>query len=424
MAERLYRDLGDGLIMRAIESEDDIRRIAVAHREAFGEDDPEIELLTREVFTKYPDFQWQDGIFVEDTRSKEIVSSICLLPSVWAYEEATLRVAELGIVGTRKEYRRRGLVRAQMEVFERQLQERDFDLGAIEGIAYFYRQFGYEYAAPLHTGCKIELAQIPDLSEGEQETAQIRPLTEADVPLAQAFYEASTRHLCVRVKRDAAAWRYLTSLSEANPQHAEVYIVEIGGQPAGYFRIALHGRDERVWQCREMSDLGYEAILTVLRFMKRRSVEKGGQRLSLDLHPNAPAMLVGKSLDGQGRRPYGWQIRIPNRARFLQKIAPVLERRIAESVLAGLSQSVQMSFYEETIELVFQKGKLERITSLGPTDARGIRLPPYPDVQLLMCYRSREEISDYRLDFSVDVKFQLLVDTLFPKRESYIYQTM
>jgi predicted acetyltransferase len=423
VGQRLYRDLGDGLVMRAIESEEDIRRIAVAHREAFGE--AELELLTTEVFAKYPGFEWQDGILVEDTRSKEVVSSICLIPSEWSYEGIGLKVAELGIVGTRKEYRRRGLVRAQMEVFERQLQERGFDLGAIEGIPYFYRQFGYEYAAPLHTDCKLELALIPDLAEGEQETAQIRPLTEADIAQAMAFLEASTGYLCVRVKRDASAWHYLGSLSPSNPNRAEAYIVESGGQPAGYFRMALHGREEKVWQCREMSNLGYDAILTVLRFMKRRSVEKGGQRLSLDLHPSAPAMLVGKRLGGQSRRPYGWQIRIPNRARFLQTIAPVLERRIAESVLAGLSQSVQLNFYEEAIELVFQKGKLERVASVGPTDTNnGIRLPPYPDVQLLMGYRSREEILDYRLDFRVDGKFQLLVDTLFPKRESYIYQTI
>lgn len=422
MGQRLYRDLGDGLVMRGIEFEEDIQRVAAAQREAFGE--AELEALTREVFRKYPGFEWQDGILVEDTRSKEIVSSICLLPSVWAYEEATLKVAELGIVGTRKEYRRRGLVRAQMEVFERQLQERGFELGAIEGIPYFYRQFGYEYAVPLHTDCKLELAQIPDLAEGEEEAAHIRPMVEADIAQATAFYEATTARLCVRTKRDSAAWRYMNSLSEDNPQHATAYVVEIGGRAAGYFRAAVHGWDKECWQCREMSDLGYDAILAILRFMKKQAIEKGCKRLSLDLHLSAPAMLVGKRLGGQSRRPYGWQIRIPNRARFLQKIAPVLERRIAESVLAGLSQTVQMNFYAETIELVFQKGKLEKVVSLGPTDARGIRLPPYPDVQLLMGYRSREEISDYRLDFSVDAKFQLLVDTLFPKRESYIYQTL
>jgi predicted acetyltransferase len=410
--------------MRAIECEEDIQRVAVAQREAFGE--AELEILARQVFTKYPGFEWQDGILVEDMASHEIVSSICLLPSVWAYEEATLQVAELGIVGTRKEYRRRGLVRAQMEVFERQLQERGFDLGAIEGIPYFYRQFGYEYAAPLHTDCKLDLAQVPDLVEGESETAQIRPMVEADIPQAIAFYEASTKHLCVRAKRDAAAWRYLNGLSEANPQYAAAYIVEIGGQPAGHFRLARHGLDKECWQCREMSDLGYDAILAVLRFMKKQAMEEC-KRLSLDLHLSAPAMLVGKRLGGQARRPYGWQLRIPNRARFLQTIAPVLERRIAESVLAGFSRTVWINFYEETIELVFQKGKLEKASSLGPTDAKEtkeIRVPPYPDVQLLMGYRSREEIESYRLDFSVNAKWQLLVDTLFPKRESYIYQTL
>lgn len=58
------------------------------------------------------------------------------------------------------------------------------------------------------------------------------------------------------------------------------------------------------------------------------------------------------------------------------------------------------------------------------SDARDIRLPPLPAVQLLTGYRSREEISCYRLDLGVRDKFQLIVDTLFPKRESYVYRAL
>ena len=93
MSGELRRDLGDGLPMRAARSEADVARLAIAH-ESFGE--AELEPLTLDLLRHRPHVSWDDFIVVEDTNSGDLVSSICLLPETWAYEDVILRVAEGG----------------------------------------------------------------------------------------------------------------------------------------------------------------------------------------------------------------------------------------------------------------------------------------------------------------------------------------
>ncbi len=238
------------------------------------------------------------------------------------------------------------------------------------------------------------------------------------------FCAASTAHLCIRTWRDEAQWAYQLHLSVGNPGRQQGYMIAMDGCDVGYMMGGLDDWDQEGWVCREMSSVSYGAMLSALRLIRKEAEAAGRKRINLRVHASAPIMRVAKGLGGTDKKPYAWQIRIPNRVRFLQRIAPVLERRLADSMFAGVTQTLHLNFYEETIELVLDKGRVTKVTSIGRTDARDIRLPHLPAVQLLTCYRSREEISDYRLDLGVSGKFQLIMDTLFPKRESYIYRVL
>lgn len=416
-------DLGDGLVMRTIRSAEDVERLAEMHRQAFEEDD--LYTIVMDLLTRNPRLRWKDVLVVEDSGTGEFVSSISLVPAVWSYDGILLRVGELGVVGTRQEYRRRGLIRAQTVEFERKLQEGGYDLGVIRGIPYFYRQFGYEYAIPLGGECRLSLDQIPNLGEGEEETATIRPMEEGEIAQAVAWHNAATERLCLRAVYDEVSWRYPETLSEGNPMRLRNYIVEREGQAVGYLRLGNPSEEEKdMLPCSEMSDLGYSDILAALRFLKQQATKRGCKQIALHLHSSAPARVVARYLGGHERKPYAWQIRIPNRVRFLRRIAPALERRLAGSMLAGLTQVVPLNFHEDTIALTFRQGRLEDVASLGKTDERGIRLPPDLAVRLLLCYQSQEEIWSFRPDLSVRTPFQPLMDILFPKRESYIYAAL
>ena len=410
-------DLGDGLVMRAAECAADLERVAECGRRSFGED--ELYTVCHDLYTKHPAMRWEDILYVEDTRTGQPVSMISLIPLQWYYGDILLKVAELGPVGTVPEYRRRGLIRAQMKVFERKLQEGGYDLGVIEGIPYFYRQFGYEYAIPLNQGWRLIPDDIPDMDEGASESATIRRMTPADLPQVSALYEEATRGLCLRAARDEAIWRFPEELSPGYPDRLTSHVLERDERIVGYLRI--RDKPDNGLPIREAITTTYDDSLAALRFAKRLAREQGQSRIAINGTPSQTLIKVACYLGAQPNKPYAWQVRIPHRVRFLQRIAPVLERRLAESMLAGLTQTLHLNFYEEAVELAFVRGKLVEARSVGRSDRRDISLPPHPAIRLLLGYHSREEISAYRPDLRVRASLQPVVDALFPKVESYIH---
>ena len=152
------KELGDGLVLRTAASERDVERVAEFNGTIHG---PEVAAMTRGLFLYHPSTHREDLIFVEDEQSDQVVSSLCLIPWTWRYEDVTIPSGEMGIVGTLEDYRRQGLIRAQVALFKRRLAERGCLTSHIQGIPYYYRQFGYEYALPLEGGLRIEFRHVP-----------------------------------------------------------------------------------------------------------------------------------------------------------------------------------------------------------------------------------------------------------------------
>ena len=92
---------------------------------------------------------------------------------------AQIPVGEMSLVGTAEPYRRRGLVRAQVHQFKRRLAARGCLLSLIQGIPYYYRQFGYTYALPLEGGLIVNPRELPPIARGYT----FRSATVEDIPL-------------------------------------------------------------------------------------------------------------------------------------------------------------------------------------------------------------------------------------------------
>jgi hypothetical protein len=145
-------------VVRAATGPEDVERVAALSGAIHG---PGVAELTRALFLRHPNVELADLFFVEHVPSQQIVSTLCLIPWVLCIEGVGVRAGEMGIVGTLEPYRKRGLVRAQVKRFNRRLNERGCLVSHIQGIPYFYRQFGYEYALPLEGGLRLEMCDIP-----------------------------------------------------------------------------------------------------------------------------------------------------------------------------------------------------------------------------------------------------------------------
>jgi len=424
-------DLGDGLLLRAVRNAQDVERVAAFN--AFVHHDEAVGVLTRwRLGDTHPTATLPDFLFVEDTKKGEIASTLGLIVQTWTYDGIPLPVGQVELVGTRRDYRGRGLIRAQMAVIERMLDPRGCMLSCIEGIPYFYRQFGYEYAIPLGSCANLLLDRVPALAEGQQEPVTIRQMNvDTDLNRVMALYDAHAAELCVVPVRDEALWRYQESPPSGLPEPSETYVVEDNEGVMGYFRVrknmwgpllefteASLRPGGQVWGTQE-------AWLAVLRFAKGLAAQRSCPKLCFDLPKTHPLVTVARYLGAECERQYAWQIRVVDPADFIRRIAPALERRLAQSLVAGFSGNLNINLMLRLIRLRFKQGRLTSVTDEGdPQDHWAMRLPPLLLNQLLLGYRSYQEIMSCHLDASVRPVARQLVHILFPKTESFIYSAI
>jgi predicted N-acetyltransferase YhbS len=409
--------LENGLILRTARDERDVERVAAFNGQIHGK---LVETMTRQLFLHHPHTSLDDLIFVEDEQSGEVVSSLCLIPWTWRYEDVEIPAGEMGIVGTREDYRGRGLIRRQVEVFKQRLRECGCLLSQIQGIPYYYRQFGYEYALPLEPWLTLQARQIPDQPEP---AFTFRQATLDDIPTLMRLNDEAAADLAIHTVRDEAIWRYLLTNVKGTEMEREIFLIQdASGQTAGYACIPLHHFGEEL-NVNEVSRLSYDAALATLQHAKQLSVEREKPGIRLNLPAGCTLAQVALSLGGHNDGAYAWQIHVPDVAALLRALAPMLERRIAASSLAGLTQDVCISLYRETIRLRFAAGKVTEVANEGFTTwhEEPIRLPPLQVIPLALGYRTWQELKAAFPDVDVAPKSRLLVDVLFPKTESFIY---
>jgi predicted N-acetyltransferase YhbS len=417
LTEIPYRQpLENGLVLRTAAGERDVERVAAFNGTIHG---PGVASMTRNLLIHHPHTRGGDLIFVEDGRSGQVVSSLCLIPWTWRYEGVDMPAGEMGIVGTLEGYRHRGLIRAQVDVFKRRLRERGCLLSQIQGIPYFYRRFGYEYALPLEGGLRIELRDVPTPTDG---SFALRVATRDDLPALTRLYDEAARDLAIHAARDKATWRYLLAHTDGTEMERDTWIVQdADGQIAGYMCVPKHHFGEQL-VVSEVSHLGFDAALAALDYLKKLAIERDKPGIRLNLPAGCTLMQLARSLGAHDLGTYAWQIHVPDLTALLRALAPVFEHRIEQSPFAGLTRDVRLSLYRETLVLRFVESRLTEVTNGGTTgDEAILHLPPLQFIPLVLGYRTVAELRAAYPDVSVVATWRLLVEALFPKVPSFIY---
>ena len=105
-------DLGDNLRLR-LARPDEVDTVVDFNPRIF---DNRVSWWTRDLISgRHPTVQAADFIVVEDTRSSQIISSMCVIPQTWAYSGIPFQVGRPELIATDPDYRRRGLIRKQFD---------------------------------------------------------------------------------------------------------------------------------------------------------------------------------------------------------------------------------------------------------------------------------------------------------------------
>ncbi|HJW82738.1 MAG TPA: GNAT family N-acetyltransferase, partial [Anaerolineae bacterium] len=124
------------------------------------------------------------------------------------------------------------------------------------------------------------------------------------------------------------------------------------------------------------------------------------------------------------RKPYAWYLRVPDLPGFIRHIAPVLEKRLAGSPVAGHTGETKISFYRTGLRLVFEKGRLTGVESWTPRrgDDGAIAFPDRTFLQMVFGYRRFDELRDAFADCWADTdEARELLIALFPRQHSDVW---
>lgn len=442
MEKVILRDLGGGLILRRANVAD-AGALAGFNARIHGniekdQPDERVGVWTRDLMERpHPTFNVGDFTIVEDTKTGEIVSSSNLISQTWSYGGVPFGVGRSELVGTHPDYRNRGLVRAQYEMIHQWSAGRGELAQAITGIPYFYRKFGYEMGLELGGGRIGYKPQIPKLEDGAEEPYNLRAATEADLSFITQLYQQSTSRYLVNCVWDQDLWRYeLNGRSLKNVNRSELRMIEaLDGELVGFL-----AHPPFLWE-ESMAVVLYElkpgvswlaVTPSVIRYLRSTGIAYAAQEKKnefaafyFNLGSEHPVYQAVTNRLPHVRNPYAWYLRVPDLVRFTQHIAPVLERRLAQSV-AGYSGELKLSFYRDGLRFVIEEGRLAQIEAWKPEPSAGSGDAGFPDLtflQLLFGYRSFEELTHAFADcwFGKKDDGLVLLNAMFPKQASSVW---
>ncbi len=407
-------ELSGGFSFQRLETADDIEQHLDLMRKVFGEKN-RVDIMVKKWVDHHPTMTLKD--FFVAKHCGRTVAALCLIPSEWCIGEIPLKVAELGCVATLPEYRQRGLQRELMAEYHKRVFEQGYDLSVIEGIPYFYRQFGYEYALPLDEQARIRLEEIPDYECAHT----IRPFTSHDIPKAIELLAQPQHKFYVHDVRGEGIWKMQQETRMAAEYEFEGYSVEQEGHMVAYFRTSQNP-DNKELVLREITDVNQFTARSILRLIKETGLRRGLEKLVCTISHHEPFM---KFLAAAGHveqpQPYAWQIRVTDCLTMLRKMKSLFEKRLESSTYSRLTEKVNLSFYRYTVLLTIEKGAITNIQRLEGGENTVARFNPTVFTQLLLGYRSREELEGIYPDFIVRPSHKGLIDVLFPKLQSYIH---
>lgn len=424
--------MGDNLVLRFATRKDTDELVDFNAR---LHEDSAAGLAVRDLTSgKHPTTQAGDFTVVEDTKTRKIVSSMCLISQTWSYGGTPFKLGRPEFVATELDYRRRGLVRKQFDVIHAvSAQRRELMLG-ITGIPWYYRLFGYEMALDLEANRILDGTHIPTRKKGLPETCRLRIRSTDDNAFIRELYQHSADRHIFACPRSASTWEYeFNGRSEGSGARFEWTIIEdLVGTRLGYV-----GSFPKLWDfsdnvCFWVSQLelkpgiGYLHLMpSLLRALWAKARKTPVAQDNKNRKAKGIIFTLGRDHQAYIAMPknllrnedsYAWYIRIPDIIAFLRHIRPALEKHLVGTVAEAYTGELNLNFYRSGMYMKFEAGRISDISGWSP-DSVEDGDAQFPDMIFwqLLCGRCRtNELTSRFADCSATDSAAVLLDILFP----------
>ncbi len=395
----------------------------------------------------HPTARPEHTVVAIDNASGAVVSAVPCAPQMFSYAGMPLPVMNMQIVGTLSEHREKGLMRAQVEAIFERAHQQGIQAVVVFGIAGFYRKLGFLPLLPYHGGRVYSAAHLKRrFATKEEDCVHLRHVTMEDLPFLARLHACSSRRYLVTFPYDEPYWRLVAfDYFERNRDQIRLIAGE-DGAPRGTVSFASGGGEEfTAFNLELMPGVSYlETLPPVLRALLKigeayaRSNEEPTtlENLYLSLGPSHPAYDFLEDIPQRMKPNTNGYIRLVDLPGFLRHIAPVLEERIDRSPICGYTRklSIELYYRKEGLILEFIKGRLvevrsQEIEGYKPLcDRADIEMPEQDFIRLLMgqvsvdeLAKNFREVNTWNGQDGLAAEFKILLRTLFPRQESYIY---
>lgn len=282
-----------------------------------------------------------------------VVSTATLLDETVELAGVTVPAGQVELVATDPAYESRGLVRALMAWAHRRSAGRGQLAQVMIGIPYFYRQFGYNYAIPMHRWRRV--ATMPGPVDG----ITVRAATAADIPAMARLQRAAQRTADLRMPHSPACWRWLV-----DRDGSDQLVAERDGQIVGTCR-ALPPAEGAVLG--ELAAGEPAAALALVAHRLAGADDPTVQERPGTIAGDAVEPLLAPPGDGQQREWY--YARVADFGALLRHLAPVLVDRLRAAGMADQAHDVLISAYRSHVRFKLDANGISDLVTGGPEQA-------------------------------------------------------
>jgi hypothetical protein len=395
---------------------DDLARLQAATQmqaATGGEPHPGIASWVEDLMAGHPSVRPDDFLVAEDTVTGRPAASLVGLRQDWSLSGIRVPVVQVELVASAPEHRGNRLTERLFAALHQRHATDGVPLQMVEGIPYFYRRFGYDYALANDGAPTVPATALPtsdhDPSNLRPGDLTVRPATVADADALAGIDRRRADDRAWACPRDAAVWRHeITGHRTSSLIRREVAVLLRGAEVRGYLvhGVRLSGAGELIVVaavCEDPADWprAAPAMHAYLGHIGQRYEATAGRSFTAVRHildPEHPLTRLGPP--GLPRRPRGWFVRTGDPADLLARLLPLLRHRWRAADLRWPEPVLTIDAYGPACRLEFTDGELTAVTAVRgapdpSTDPRThATIPPGALLQLALGHRTLPQVLD------------------------------
>jgi len=269
---------------------------------------------------------------------------------VWGYamrvESVQLQVAGIGAVVTHADYRQQGLMHRAAQASFEAMEQAGYDLSILRGR--HYAKMGYARAWNYVT-YRLKPEELPAAGSLQP----YRPLAPEQVSEMEALYNRAYAGFTGTAVRPTYRNRH--------PEDIGVYAwFDQQGALEGYIRAFPAEDNPRLLLCLEAAGDPRQGLAVLGELFKSGAYESLGCFSLPHDHPMLKLLRRGACVvENRYFDISGWRVRLVNLKSSLQKLVPLLEKRLAQSQFARWQGNLLLDAGEQKAALYIEQGKVE-----------------------------------------------------------------